>query len=71
MTRTKTPAEKWRTGRTNVAYALDEATPFGSEAAAFAAVRELTSAGEAATVWHFEDGHWRTWEKTGADGQPA
>ena len=66
-----TPAKKWRTGKTDVAYALDEAQPCTSEAKAFAAARDLTASGHAVTVWHFEGGHWRTFEKLDAAGQPA
>jgi hypothetical protein len=71
MNKTKAPAKKWRTGKTDTAYALEEATPCTSEARAFAVARELVATGNAVTVWHFEDGHWRTFEKLGADGQPA
>jgi hypothetical protein len=67
--RPKVPAKKWRTGKTDVAYAFEEAQSFTSEAKAYAAVRGLTGAGHAATVWHFEGHYWQTFEKIGADGQ--
>jgi hypothetical protein len=71
MNSTKPPAKKWRTGKTDAAYAFTAAESYSSEVKAFAKVRALTDAGEAATVWHFENGRWWTFEKIGADGQPA
>ena len=71
MDNTKAPAKKWRTGKTDVAYAFEEAQSYTSEAKAYAAALNLVADGHAVTVWHYEHPRWHTFEKLDAAGQPA
>jgi hypothetical protein len=44
---------------------------YRSQSAAYEAVRELAGFGHDSTVWHWEDGRWRTYDKVSAADMTA
>jgi len=58
MSTPKTPSKKWRVYGAN---SLHE--DYRSQSAAYDAVNELNDWGHTATVWHWEDGDWRLYER--------
>jgi len=60
----KTPSKRWRVISSGVV------TDYRSENAAYEVVRDLAKAAARVRVEHWEDGHWRLYEriKPGEDG---